>query len=70
MSNTLDGIGKVEYAPNYGEKSNFEDSKTWSGEDNHSKFCWHRLPCGICTKTNSMCPLFKGQAELEITCKE
>lgn len=70
MSNTLDGIGKVEYIPNYGEKSNAWDETDFVDGGNYSKFCWHRLPCGICTKTNSMCPMFKGQAELEITCKE
>lgn len=20
--------------------------------------CWYRLPCGICTKTNSVCPFY------------
>ena len=71
MSNTLNGIGKVEYAPNYDEKSNAWDATDSGDVANYSKFCWHRLPCGICTKTNSMCPLFNGQAEeVKITCKE
>ena len=69
MSNTLNGIGKVEYAPNYDEKSNACNKTDFVDASNYSKFCWHRLPCGICTKTNSMCPLSKVQAGLEITCK-
>ena len=22
-----------------------------------TKWCWHRLPCGICTMTNQPCPM-------------
>lgn len=24
---------------------------------NYSQYCLYRLPCGICTRTNSVCPL-------------
>lgn len=24
---------------------------------NPSSYCWYRLPCGICTRTNQMCPM-------------
>lgn len=67
--NTLNGIWKVDYAPNYDEKSNVRNATDFVDEGN-SEFCWYRLPCGICTKTNSMCPLYKGRAELVVTCKE
>lgn len=26
----------------------------------YSQYCAYRLPCGICTRTNSYCPLFSG----------
>lgn len=26
-------------------------------EINYSSYCVYRLPCGICTRTNSICPL-------------
>jgi len=32
-----------------------------SAEPNYYEYCWYRLPCGICTRTNSMCPLGKGE---------
>ena len=42
-----------------------------SAEPNYYEYCWYRLPCGICTRTNSMCPLGKGEVTWEynkITC--
>ena len=27
---------------------------------NYSQYCAYRLPCGICTRTNSYCPIFNG----------
>ena len=27
------------------------------GDLNYSQYCLYRLPCGICTRTNSICPL-------------
>lgn len=24
---------------------------------NPANHCWYRLPCGICTRTNQMCPM-------------
>lgn len=35
------------YRDNWGQPGIYQD-------------CPHRLPCGICTKTNSMCPLSPG----------
>lgn len=29
-------------------------------EFNYSQYCAYRLPCGICTRTNTYCPLFSG----------
>ena len=26
-------------------------------ENNYGEYCFNRLPCGICTRTNQMCPL-------------
>ena len=26
-------------------------------EYTHSNYCWYKLPCGICTRTNQMCPI-------------
>ena len=26
-------------------------------ENNYGQYCFNRLPCGICTRTNQMCPL-------------
>lgn len=26
-----------------------------------TKCCFNRLPCGICTRTNAMCPFYAGQ---------
>ena len=42
-----------------------------NAEPNHYEYCWYRLPCGICTRTNSMCPLGKGEITWEynkVTC--
>ena len=33
-------------------------------EINYSSYCCYRLPCGICTRTNSTCPLGGGTAIL------
>lgn len=30
----------------------------------YSQYCAYRLPCGICTRTNSYCPLSNG---MEVT---
>ena len=35
-------------------------------EFNYSQYCAYRLPCGICTRTNSYCPLFSGT--FDVTC--
>ena len=42
----------------------YEQQKTAC--DTH-QYCWHRLPCGICKLTNSMCP-FGGTYKYTITC--
>lgn len=28
-----------------------------NAEPNYHEYCWYRLPCGICTRTNEFCPL-------------
>ena len=33
-----------------------EGSKNYSF-NNYNQYCLHRLPCGICTRTNQMCPI-------------
>lgn len=33
------------------------ESKTYSLGSDYSQYCPHRLPCGICDKTNKFCPL-------------
>ena len=30
------------------------------GTPNYGECCFNRLPCGICTRTNTMCPLANG----------
>lgn len=32
----------------------------------YSQYCAYRLPCGVCTRTNSYCPLFSGT--IDVTC--
>lgn len=32
----------------------------------YGQYCWFRLPCGICTRTNQHCPVRGGT--VEITC--
>lgn len=39
-----------------------------NAEPNYHEYCWYRLPCGICTRTNSMCPLGKAEISWEVTC--
>ena len=44
-----------------------EVSKSYSlNNSNYSQFCFNRLPCGICMRTNQMCP-FAGNSNVEIT---
>ena len=31
-----------------------------TGTINYQQYCSFRLPCGVCTRTNSMCPLCGG----------
>ena len=33
---------------------------TGTASTTYSQYCSFRLPCGICTKTNSICPLGSG----------
>ena len=33
----------------------------------YSQYCSYRLPCGICTRTNSYCPLFSGTIDVTWT---
>ena len=33
-------------------------------EINYSKCCVYRLPCGICTRTNSYCPISNGTVDV------
>ena len=35
--------------------------------NNYGQYCFNRLPCGICTRTNQMCP-FAGNSNTEPTC--
>ena len=42
-----------------------------NAEPNYSQSCWYRLPCGICTRTNQVCPVV-GMVHVdfnEITCQ-
>ena len=32
-------------------------SSTSTSTTTYGNYCWYRLPCGICTRTNSTCPL-------------
>jgi len=34
--------------------------KTVESTENYSVYCSFRLPCGVCTRTNSFCPLSSG----------
>ena len=42
------------------------NDKTTTGIADYTNYCWLRLPCGICERTNSMCPLV-GNARIEPT---
>lgn len=33
----------------------------------YSQYCAYRLPCGVCTRTNSYCPLFCGKIDVTWT---
>lgn len=35
--------------------------------NNYSQYCAYRLPCGICTRTNTYCPLFSGTIDVTWT---
>lgn len=34
---------------------------------NYSQYCTYRLPCGICSRTNSYCPIFNGTVDITWT---
>ena len=36
------------------------------GTNSYASNCYYRLPCGICTRTNSMCPLYPQT--ITVTC--
>ena len=36
-------------------------------EFNYSQYCAYRLPCGICIRTNTYCPLFSGTIDVTWT---
>lgn len=38
--------------------------------NNYANYCFYRLPCGICQRTNSICPLGGGTwtPTWEVTC--
>ena len=40
--------------------------------NNYTNYCSYRLPCGVCQRTNSICPLSGGTSALtwtpKITC--
>ena len=43
-------------------------------DNNYSQYCFNRLPCGICTITQQMCPLVGNQTHItwqipDITCE-
>ena len=44
------------------------ESKTYSYGSDYSQYCPHRLPCGICGRTNSFCPLGGSNLPLTPTC--
>jgi len=31
--------------------------KSTANDLNYGSYCFYRLPCGVCTRTNSICPL-------------
>ena len=33
----------------------------------YRQYCWYRLPCGICTRTNTLCPLSGGTVQVTWT---
>ena len=45
-----------------------------STDNNYSQYCFNRLPCGICTITQHLCPLVGNQTQItwqlpNITCE-
>ena len=46
------------------------NTDSYTGINNYINYCFYRLPCGICQRTNSMCPLGNGTwtPTWEVTC--
>lgn len=46
------------------------NTDSYTGINNYTNYCFYRLPCGICQRTNSMCPLGSGTwtPTWEVTC--
>lgn len=67
-ANKTDNFCNTEGAENVIKESiTGEASKSYSlNNSNYGQFCFNRLPCGICTRTNQMCP-FAGNSNMEIT---
>ena len=38
-----------------------------TGVNPYTEYCWERLPCGLCQRTNAPCP-YAGNQQTEITC--
>ena len=36
------------------------NTSSYTGVNNYTNYCNFRLPCGICQRTNSICPLSGG----------
>lgn len=43
-----------------------EESKNYT-LNNYNQYCFNRLPCGVCTRTNQMCPFAGNSNNTEIT---
>ena len=58
----------------YGGQGGTQPTTTNNYTDNYTNYCFNRLPCGICTITQKMCPLVGNQAQItwqlpDITCE-
>lgn len=49
-----------------GGSMNEINTNSYTLSNNYSSSCYYRLPCGICTRTNSMCPLYPQT--ITVTC--
>lgn len=46
---------------------NNENTASTASDFQEFQYCQYRLPCGICTRTNSMCPLITNTPTITLT---